>query len=204
VYTTGKVINWANAYDWLVGLVFLGKEQAFRDRVVELARLESGQSVLDIGCGTGSLAIAASRRVGASGSVDGIDASPAMIARARRKADHAGIAVTFTSGVVEQLPFPDGRFDCVLSTMMVHHLPRAAREQCMREVRRVLRPSGTVLIVDFGQASEHDRGALARLHRHGGVEVREIEGLVCAAGLTVVGRGPVGVMKLNFVRAAAR
>jgi ubiquinone/menaquinone biosynthesis C-methylase UbiE len=97
-----------------------------------------------------SVAIVAGRRGGGSGSVDGIDASHAMIARARRKAAHAGIAVTFTTGIIEQLPFPDGRFDGVLSTMMAHHRPQAAREQCMREVRRVLRPGGTVLIVDFG------------------------------------------------------
>lgn len=88
---------------------------------MRLAHVESGQSVLDIGCGTGSLAIAAKRRVGPSGTVHGIDASPEMIARARKKARTADVDVTFTDGVVEGLPFPDGHFDIVLSTLMLPH-----------------------------------------------------------------------------------
>jgi SAM-dependent methyltransferase len=68
-----------------------------------------------IGCGTGSLAIAAKRSAGLFGSVYGIDASPEMIARARKKARKAGVDVTFTNGVVDGLPFPDEHFDAVLS-----------------------------------------------------------------------------------------
>jgi ubiquinone/menaquinone biosynthesis C-methylase UbiE len=203
VHTTGRVIDWANGYDLLVWLVFLGRERTFRDRLVELARLEPGQSVLDIGCGTGSLAIAATRRVGPSGSVDGIDASSAMIARARRKAGKAGAAATFTTSIVEDLPFPDGRFDRVLSTMMLHHLPSAARRQCMREVRRTLKPGGIALVVDFGEASDGGKSVIGHFHRHGAVAVRDIERLLGEAGLTVIEHGAVGVGNLNFVRAAA-
>jgi ubiquinone/menaquinone biosynthesis C-methylase UbiE len=99
---------------------------AYRDPR-DLAGLKSGDSVLDVGCGTGALAMAAKQRVGASGKVHGIDASPEMIARARKKANKRGSDVGFRTAVVEELPFPDETFDAVLSTLMLHHLPGARR-----------------------------------------------------------------------------
>jgi ubiquinone/menaquinone biosynthesis C-methylase UbiE len=181
----------------------LGKERAFRERLVQLMRLEPGQWVLDIGCGTGSLAIAAKRRVGPVGRVHGIDASPEMIARARRKARKAGVDVTFTNGVVEGLPFPAEHFDAVLSTLMLHHLPRRAREQCVRETRRVLKPGGRVLAADFGGATEDRKSIIRHFHRHGRVDVHDIVKLLSEAGLEIIESGPVGVRDLNFALATA-
>jgi SAM-dependent methyltransferase len=88
--TKGLVIHWAARYDLLAWLLTRGREGAFRERLIGLAGLEPGNSVLDIGCGTGTLAIAATRHVGPTGAVVGIDASPQMIARATRKAAKAG------------------------------------------------------------------------------------------------------------------
>src|SRR4030095_11476992 len=106
--TSGLVLHGpARYYDLLAWLLMRGKEGAFRERVVDLARLQSGESVLDVGCGTGTLAIAAKQRVGPTGAVYGIDASPEMIARAGRKAKKAGIEVFFKNAVVEALSFPD-------------------------------------------------------------------------------------------------
>ncbi len=192
----------AAGYDLLAWLLLLGRERAFRERLVELARLEPGESVLDIGCGTGSLAIAASRQLGGSGSVHGLDASPQMIARARKKALEAGVEITFTEGAVEELPFPDQRFDVVLSTLMLHHLAAAGREQCAREVRRVLKRGGRVLMVDFGKPSGR-RGPVSHFHRHGHVAVNEIVALLGAAGLGIIESGPVGLREINFVLARA-
>src|SRR5260370_17126117 len=67
--TTGKVIHWALAYDLLVSVLWLGREGAFRKRVVELASLKPGAAVLDVGCGTGTLALAAKRSAGPQGKV---------------------------------------------------------------------------------------------------------------------------------------
>jgi ubiquinone/menaquinone biosynthesis C-methylase UbiE len=201
--TKGRVLHSAAGYDLLAWLLLLGRERAFRERLVQLARLQPGQSVLDIGCGTGSLAIAAKRRVGPLGSVHGIDASPEMIARARKKASKAGMDVTFTNGVVEGLPFPDEHFDAVLSTLMLHHLPRAAREQCVREIRRVLKPGGRVLAVDFGGAAGHRKSLIEHFHRHGRVDVHDIIKLLSEAGLEIIESGAVGVRDLNFVLAMA-
>jgi len=80
-----------------------------------------------VACGTGTLAITAKRRVGPNGRVFGIDASPEMIKRARKKARKAGVDVVLENAVVEKLPFPDATFDSVLSTVMLHHLPDEAR-----------------------------------------------------------------------------
>src|SRR5713101_5074833 len=125
--SVGLVVHWAARYDLLVTLLTLGRERRFRERLLEPARLESGESVLDIGCGTGTLAIAAKRRVEPSGVVRGIDASPEMIARAQRKADKAGADIAFEIAPAQLLPFPDAQFDVVLSTVMLHHLPRSGR-----------------------------------------------------------------------------
>src|ERR1700687_2708919 len=88
--TTGIVLHRAFLYDLFVWLVSLGRGQVYRGRALDLAYLKPGESVLDIGCGTGTLAIAAKQRVGPTGRVHGIDASPEMIARAIREATKTG------------------------------------------------------------------------------------------------------------------
>ena len=153
--TTGRVLHWAARYDLLVWLLTHGRSRAFREKLVGLASLAPGASVLDVGCGTGSLAIAAKRHVGATGEVCGIDASPEMIARATSKAARAGLDVRFENAVAESLPFPDAQFDVVLSTLMLHHLPRKVRQQCAREIRRVLKPGGHLLVVDGNAGLKH-------------------------------------------------
>ena len=196
--THGLLIHWAARYDLLAWLLTHGRERQLRQRFIDLAGLAPGDAVLDIGCGTGTLGIAASRHVGASGTVCGIDASPPMIARARRKATTAGVEVDFRIAVAESLPFPDGRFDVVLSTLMLHHLPRKTRRQCAGEIKRVLRSGGRALAVDFGRG---ERGLLAHFHRHGHVDVRDMMALFEEAGLTPVRAGSVGMNNLNFVLA---
>jgi ubiquinone/menaquinone biosynthesis C-methylase UbiE len=201
-HTKGLVIHWAARYDLLAWLLTGGREGAFRERLIELAGLEPSDSVLDIGCGTGTLAIAATRHIGPTGSVYGIDASPQMIARATRKARKAGAPAIFQLAAAEQLPFPEARFDVVLSTLMFHHLPRNTRQQCAIEIRRVLKPRGRVLVVDFGKAQAR-HGLLAHFHRHGHVAIEDIDSVLANAGFATVRTGPVGVRDLQFVVATA-
>jgi ubiquinone/menaquinone biosynthesis C-methylase UbiE len=200
--TTGRVLHWAARYDLLVWLLTHGRSRTFRERLVNLAQLASGESVLDVGCGTGSLAIAAKGRVGTGGRVFGIDASPEMIARATSKAAKAGIDVSFRTAVAEALPFRDEQFDVVLSTLMLHHLPRKVRQQCAREIRRVLKPQGRALVVDFAQAQSKS-GLLAHVHRHGHVDPRDIVALLEEAQFRSAESGPVGVSSLHFVLAVS-
>lgn len=202
--TKGLVLHSeARYYDLLAWLLTLGRERAFRDRLVELARVEPGEVVLDVGCGTGTLALAAKRRVGAAGTVHGIDASPEMIDRAKRKATKAGSDVVFQTGIVEALPFPDAHFDAVVNTLMLHHLPKPVRQHCAREMRRVLKPGGRVLAVDFATPARERQGILARFHRHGHLALRDIVELLSEAGLSVVVSGSVGVSDLQFAVATA-
>ena len=190
----------ARFYDALVWVLTFGREGAFRARLLDLARLAPGESVLDVGCGTGTLAIAAKRRVG-SGEVRGVDASPEMIARAKRKAAKAGADVVFDIAIAESLPSPEARFDLVLSTLMLHHLPRATREQCAREIRRVLKPGGRVLAVDFATPAHQHRGLLGHLHRHGHLSQEKVAEVLRDAGLVVAESGPVGFRELHFTLA---
>ena len=196
---TGLTIHWAGRYDLLLTLLTLGRERRFREQLLQLAHLAPDESVLDIGCGTGTLAIAAKRSVGALGMVQGIDASPEMIARARHKSKRAGLDVAFEIAAAQSLPFPDARFDVVLSTVMLHHLRRVAREEAVGEARRVLKPGGRLLAVDFVKSS--GKGLLAHFHRHGRVDPRDLIALVTGAGLNVIDSGPVGRWDLQFVLA---
>jgi ubiquinone/menaquinone biosynthesis C-methylase UbiE len=201
--TTGRVVHWAVRYDLMAWLFMLGREGAFREKLVAMARLRPGDVVLDVGCGTGTLAIAAARSVGPSGSVHGIDASPEMIVRARKKAGKAGVDVDFRNGVVEALPYGDGHFDVVMSTLMLHHLPRKARQECAREIHRVLKPGGRVLVVDFGTTPRGKKSLIGHFHRHGHVDLRDIVEVLNDAGLSVIESGAVGIRNLHFAVATA-
>ena len=195
--TKGHLIHWATGYDLLLSALLLGRERRFRERLLALAHLQPGEAVLDIGCGTGTMAIVAKRQVGTAGRVCGLDASPEMIARAAKKAHRARMDVEFREGIVESLPYPDGHFDVVTSVLMLHHLPRSAREACAREVQRVLKPGGRVLAVDYGWSAHH-KSIIDRLHGVGGVASRDIVDLFAAAGLEVVENGPARMMNLHY------
>lgn len=191
----------AGYYDLLAGALTLGREREFRERLAVLANIAPGQSVLDVGCGTGSLAIVARRRVGESGRVCGVDASREMIERARHKAMKAGLDISFEVARAEALPFPDASFDVVLSTLMMHHLPRAVRELFVAEIRRVLRPGGRVLVVDFEKPANKRGGLIARFHRHGHVPLRDIIDLLGRSGLRATELGSTGVSDVRFALA---
>lgn len=157
---------------------------------------------MDVGCGTGTLAIAAKRRVGGTGTVYGLDASPEMIAHAQKKARKAGMEIAFKNGIVENMPFSDAQFDVVLSTVMFHHLPHKARLACAREMRRVLKPTGRVLVVDFDGTAKQKKGLISHLHRrHGYVSLRDLIAVFNEAGLQPFESGAVGTRDMNFVLA---
>jgi demethylmenaquinone methyltransferase/2-methoxy-6-polyprenyl-1,4-benzoquinol methylase/phosphoethanolamine N-methyltransferase len=172
--TSGRVIHWARLYDAVAFLMLFGREKRLRRRTIELAGVAPGQSVLDVGCGTGTLTLAAKAAVGPSGQVSGIDPAPEMVEVARRKAARAGSDVDFRVGVIEALPFPDTSFDVVLSSLMLHHLPEEVKRKGFEEIARVLRPGGLFFAVDLATGSHtfagHLLGGLFGHKRHGALE----------------------------------
>lgn len=148
--TEGHVIRWARLYDLGTTLLSFGRLPVLHGRTVELAAIAPGERVLDVGCGPGRLAILAAAAAGPGGEVCGIDPAPEMVELARRNAARAGARVRFEVGVIEALPFPDARFDVVLSSLMLHHLPDELKRRGLAEVCRVLKPGGRLVAIDFG------------------------------------------------------
>jgi demethylmenaquinone methyltransferase/2-methoxy-6-polyprenyl-1,4-benzoquinol methylase/phosphoethanolamine N-methyltransferase len=196
---SGAVIHWAHRYDWLLRTITLGREKALRLRMLTPAQLKQGEAVVDIGCGTGALAIAAAQMVGRDGSVTGVDPSPEMIQRAREKAMKRAPAVRFEIGFAQELPMADGTVDVVLSTVMLHHIGRDGRNAVLREVRRVLRPEGRLVAIDFGVDPGGKKGLLGHLHRHGGLAHRDLVALATSNGFRIEESGPLGRWDLQFI-----
>jgi ubiquinone/menaquinone biosynthesis C-methylase UbiE len=146
--TKGIRIRWPRWYDALNRLHFLGREEQFRERTVELAGIRSGETVLDVGCGTGNLAMAAKARAGADGHVYGNDAAPEMIREAERKAAARQLDIRYQVALIEDISYPDRTFDVVLSSLMLHHLPRDLKRRGIAEISRVLKPGGRLFAVD--------------------------------------------------------
>lgn len=201
--TSGKLIRWANYYDPLVNLFTLGRRRKLRQATVDLARLQPGASVLEVGCGTGDVALVARAQVGANGAVFGIDPAPEMIAVARRKAAEAGLAVDFQVGVIEALTFADHSFDVVFSSLMMHHLPAEVKQRGLAEIARVLKPGGVLLIVDMKQAISHRERLIKTVMLHGamGKGVQQLPPLLQNAGFTQIEIGETGVRLVGYVRA---
>jgi len=190
----GILLHSAALYDTLVWMLTFGRERAFRERMLSFAKLKPGEAVLDVGCGTGTLALLAKKKVGPEGRVDGVDASVEMIARATAKARRE---LTFSHATAQQLPYRDGEFDVVLSTLMFHHLPKAGRAQCGREAFRVLKPGGRVVIVDFAKPPRQKR--TFKFHRHGHADLDKVAVDIGQSGFDVVEQGDVGTKRLRYL-----
>src|SRR6266581_6205693 len=115
--TKGLILNGGWRYDlgiWFIDtFVFRGQLRELRQRTANLARMQPGEQVLDVGCGTGTLAMEVQSRVGRAGRVAGVDPGTQQIARARRSAARRHVPIDFQIGMIEQLPFPDQSFDVV-------------------------------------------------------------------------------------------
>jgi ubiquinone/menaquinone biosynthesis C-methylase UbiE len=160
----------AIGYDWLLPLYdpllrWVMREDTFKRRLIEQARIEPGHRVLDLGCGTATLTILV-KRLYPNADVFGIDGDPKVLAIGRRKAAAAGLRISLQEGLAQALPYADGSFDRVLSSLMLHHLTRDQKLGTLREVGRVLRPGGEFHIVDFGPPATAAGALLSRIFHH--------------------------------------
>jgi ubiquinone/menaquinone biosynthesis C-methylase UbiE len=188
-HTTGRLIRWARWYD----LLFARKLSTVHKQALKSAAPQPGEKALDVGCGPGTLAIALARKVAPGGEAVGIDASPEMIDAARRKAARKHSHARFEPAAIESLPFPDATFDLATSTFMLHHLPADVQDRGLAEVRRVLKPGGRLVIVDFSSESQSFLGHLLSVigHTHGSSSLPALEARLLAAGFTSVSAVPI-------------
>ena len=135
-------------YDFIQKYVV--RDTRYKSLLVVQANIQAGQRVLDLGCGTGTLAIMA-KMAQPGAEVVGLDADPDMLKVARYKSELQKVPVTFDVGFTNKLPYPDESFDRVLSSIMIHHLKTPDKWQTAREVYRVLKPGGQLHIIDFGK-----------------------------------------------------
>ena len=172
----------ASRYDrWLKQWWFF---RPVHEIVLGASALRRGERFLEVGCGTGNLTLAAAARTGFA---VGVDPAPRMIEVARRK-PVAGHEVSFLVGAAESLPLPDGAFDVAASSISMHHWVDALAG--LREMRRVLRPEGRLVVADI---APHGLGwalampiGLAKRGHGGGWEPEELGLLVRRAGFADV------------------
>ena len=186
----------ASAYD----LIADSNERAARQAGVRALALKEGESVLELGFGTGNEVLDLAALVGPKGSVAGIDISPGMLAVARKKLDQAALAtpVDLRVGDARYLPFADETFDAIYTSFTLELFPEEDIPLVLAEARRVLRPGGHGRIGVVSMAAVrpgHPVSSLERtyiwMHRHFPhlVDCRPIdtEGVVAAAGFQIVG-----------------
>lgn len=148
-------------FDLLTRVCTLGHERKLRQWTLDLADLQPGDVVLDVGCGTGTLLLAAAERVGPSGALHGIEPSTEMAAHARHKAEARTVPLEVIEGSADNLPYLPASFDAVFCTLAFHHIPRSMREGAIREMSRVLRPGGRVVIVDWQRPTSFARALVS-------------------------------------------
>lgn len=134
---------------------------ALHARLLAQADIQPAHSVLEIGCGTGNLALRV-KRSHPDAVVTGLDPDRPSLDLALRKSARRGVHVRWESGVAEDLPYEDGVFDRVLSALMLHHVEEDRRLAALQEARRVLATGGELHVVDFGGRIDPSDGLLAR------------------------------------------
>jgi ubiquinone/menaquinone biosynthesis C-methylase UbiE len=145
----------AAGYHWLTPLYdpaqrWLMREGTIKPRLVDLAEIANGHRVLDLGCGTGTLAIQIKQRYPGC-QVAGIDVDPRILGIAAGKARRAGVHLHLARATATALPYPSEAFDRVVSSLVFHHLGPDDQGCALQEVRRVLRPGGVLMLADLGK-----------------------------------------------------
>ena len=200
-----------DSYDSYMRKMTLGRERALREMTVSLAQVKPGDCVLEVGCGTGTLTLAAKRQAGQSGKVFGIDIIPGMIERSQRKAAQANVDVTFQLGGIDDIPFPANQFDVVMCSFMIFHMSEMVRRKGIAEIYRVLKPQGRLLVLDLALPTDPLPRMIAKA-LFGGMlqhDLRELLPLMETVGFSDIEIAPakfrvLGLAILGFVHGSAR
>lgn len=138
------------AYDLVVR--FTTRESSFKSALVAQLAPARKARVLDLGCGTATLTLMVKSRF-PDARVSGVDGDPEILQIARTKALRADVQIELRQAMAQALPYPDGRFDCVVSSLFFHHLDRPGKLAVLAEARRVLKPGGKLHVADWGRAT---------------------------------------------------
>lgn len=125
------------------------REETFKRTLIEQANIKAGMKVLDLGCGTGTLTVML-KQMSPDARITGLDADKEVLEIARSKTEQSGVDLQLNLGMAYSLPYSDGTFDKVVSSLVIHHLTSADKRRAFQEVLRVLSPGGSFHIVDFG------------------------------------------------------
>lgn len=185
----------ALGYDWLTSaydpvVALTTRERTFKRRLIHQVDVQHGHSVLDLACGTGTLAVWIKRHEPGA-RVVGVDGDPKILRVAKQKAEKCGMDIAFDHGASTNLPYASASFDRIVSSLFFHHLSHEDKRLTIREVLRVLKPGGEFHVADWGKpqnalmralfvvvrsldgfANTRDnvRGKLPELFRDGGFE----------------------------------
>jgi len=189
-------------------LFSFGKVTSMRNSMLKYAPLKLGDRVLDVGCGTGDIAIAAKSIVGLKGEMFGTDASAKMISIALNKIQRSAVAVIFQVDLIEKISFPENHFDVVMNSLVMHHLPDDLKNKGLEEMYRVLKPGGSLYIVDMqstGADSIFRRFSDLMIQIHGGHKsmqnnVDKLAPFIESAGFNNLEKGAVN-RQLAYIRA---
>ena len=141
----------AARYDLMNDLMSLGLHRAWKAYAVAVANLREGDRVLDIAGGTGDLARAFAKKVGASGTVVHTDINEAMLRQGRDRLLDEGLVLPTTICDAERLPFPAGAFDLVSVAFGLRNMTH--KELALAEINRVLREGGRLLVLEFSKVA---------------------------------------------------
>ncbi|MBL8490639.1 MAG: bifunctional demethylmenaquinone methyltransferase/2-methoxy-6-polyprenyl-1,4-benzoquinol methylase UbiE [Rhodocyclaceae bacterium] len=142
----------AGKYDLMNDLMSLGLHRFWKAFTIQVSGVRSGDRVLDVAGGTGDLASAFSRRVGPEGEVWLTDINNAMLTRGRDRLLDEGLLTPAAQCDAEKLPFPSDHFDVVTVAFGLRNMTR--KEAALAEMRRVLRPGGRLLVLEFSKVKE--------------------------------------------------
>jgi ubiquinone/menaquinone biosynthesis C-methylase UbiE len=206
----GQMEKMVDTYDSYMKKATFGREHILRRMTMELAGVKAGDTVLEVGCATGTLTLAAKQAAGPSGKVYGIDIIPGMIEASQRKAAQANVEITFQLGSIDSIPFPDSHFDQVMCSFMIFHMSDETRRKGIAEIQRVLKPGGRLLALDLALPPQPFQRWIARklLGFSANEDLRDLIPLMEASGFSGMEYGPAkfkifGLSVIGYVRGNA-
>lgn len=176
VYIPAMHYHWLTPlYDVLVEWTL--PDRRFKEHLLRQAGIQAGETILDLGCGTGTLALLV-KSAHPDAEVIGLDMDPQILRIARRKTREAGAEIALHLGTAASLPYPDRSVDRVLSSFVLHHLSKADKQRAAAEVFRILRPGGELHVLDFGKPHNAYALLVSYFTRWGEELLENVQGLL--------------------------